>query len=349
MRKKRLSKKILIIATLTLAALFLLLTPLAITCYLYNQAFGLRVDTANDFYDFIQEEHPEFIRYETSFPSDQGQRLAGYFYGYPQADYKGLIVLAHGMSDGQNSYIAESEYLARNGYLVFAYDCTGTNKSSGEKLIGLSQSAIDLKYALDYLATLKELSPLPFFLYGHSWGGFAVTAVNNYELAVEIQGIVSVAGFEESNNVFFEQGSHIFGPAISLFLPYVGLYERFLFGENANYTGIDGLNKTKAHVLIIHSKDDPVVNYQDNFLAYQEAFAQNPRFTFLALSHHGHNATLEPQVQEKIALIEEQRDLLSPDEETLKYLALAEKKLTLELDQSLMDTIVQFYDGLITR
>lgn len=298
--------------------LVFLIIPMMITIYLYNQAFGGRVDTMEDGFARLQSSFPGFQRTAASFPSDQGQELQGYFYYYDQASVKGLIVMAHGMGGGHASYLTEAQYLCANGYLVFAYDNTGTNESEGDSLIGLSQSGIDLHHALTFLEQIPALRQYPLMLYGHSWGGFAVATVSNYPHSVTA--IVSVAGFEENSNVLKQQGRAMVGDFISLFMPYVNLYERLLFGSAASHTGISGLSNTDARVMIIHSEDDSIVDYQENFMHYRAAFDGDPRFTFLSLTSQGHGAVLK------------------------KSSAAADAELPKEIDEEIMDQVVRFFD-----
>ncbi|MEG1895560.1 MAG: alpha/beta fold hydrolase, partial [Oscillospiraceae bacterium] len=200
--------------------------PMALTAHLYNDVFGVRVDVTDNYYDYIKEKRPGFIREGVKFSSNRGQQLQGYFYRYSAEDYKGLVVMAHGMGGGQDSYIAEAQYLAKNGYLVFCYDNTGTNESEGKAHIGLSQSTIDLDYAISFVESITELGRFPLVLYGHSWGGFAVTSVGNFNH--NVKGIVSVAGFEKNSNVLKQQGRKLLGDFVGVFMPYVNLYERIL-------------------------------------------------------------------------------------------------------------------------
>lgn len=305
--------------TVCLALIIFLVVPMLLTVSLYNRVFGHRIDNPCYYYSYLVKEHPAFQRKPMTFLSDQGQQLQGYFYSYPQSQYKGLIVMAHGIGRGHESYLPEAEYFARGGYLVFGYDNTGTNESQGDKLVGLSQSMIDLHYCLHQLESMDEVNKLPLMLYGHSWGGFAATTVNN--MPHSVKAIVSVAGFAENTNVLRDQGRLMIGRAADLFIPYAKLYERFLYQDRAKFTGISGLSKTEANVMLIHSDDDQTVSYGDNFGKYQQAFGDNPRFTFLPLTQRGHNLMLMPGAPA----------------------ATAENPLP-TLDTELLKRVLQFYD-----
>ncbi len=321
-----------------------LVLPLFFVAYTYNQTFGVRVNTDNDFYDFLKYEKPDFTRTQVKFKSNHSQELTGYFYEYPNTKPKGLIVVAHGMGDGHNNYLTEIEAFAANGYLVFAYDGTGTNESEGTKLIGLSQSPIDLQYALNYLTTIPAISELLVMLYGHSWGGFAVSALNNYPVKQDIKAIVSVAGFEKNSNVIKDLGRQIVGPFTNLLMPFVNFYEYLLFGYKAKNTGISGLSNTGAQVLIVHSSDDEIVNYEDNFKAYEKAFKDKPNFEFLSVKEHGHNVLIEPSANIRIEEIQKEKANLDKDSLAYQQLTYEEYLLTLRLDQEILNYIIEFYN-----
>ena len=69
--------------------------------------------------------------------SDEGQTLNGFLYSGAKIDkYKALIVFSHGMGAGHLAYTTEINYFAQKGYLVLAYDNTGTCESEGKKLKG---------------------------------------------------------------------------------------------------------------------------------------------------------------------------------------------------------------------
>ena len=186
---------------------------------------------------------------------------------------------------------------------------------------------------------------MPLMLYGHSWGGFAVSAVSNYPIKNDVKAIVSVSGFEKNSNVIKDLGKRIVGRSISLFMPYVNFYENILFGENSKNTGIGGLSKSKANVMIIHSENDDIVDYQDNYMAYYNKFKENNRFTFLSLKENMHNGLLQPNANRRIEEILLEKENLDKDSEKYKQLTYEEYKLTLNLDEKVLNKIIDFYNS----
>lgn len=50
--------------------------------------------------------------------------LRGYLYG--QGQDQGLVVVAHGLGGGADSYLPQITYFVDQGWRVFAYDATGS-------------------------------------------------------------------------------------------------------------------------------------------------------------------------------------------------------------------------------
>ena len=198
-------KKIaLITITCILAAFFLIIMPV-LTVIVYQDNFGTRFETAewmaysvNDFEGLKVE--------ECVFPSNNGQLLAGYQYSKEDQQIKGVLVIAHGLGGGgHNTYMDIADYFTSNGYLVFAYDATGNDKSEGDSVEGLPQGVIDLDYALRYVKQVDEYQDLPIVLFGHSWGGYSVGNVLNCH--PDVKAAVLVAGFDRSTDYLNSRAS----------------------------------------------------------------------------------------------------------------------------------------------
>ena len=133
--------------------------------------------------------------------------LVGYVYG--EHNDKGLVVIAHGLGGGAESYMAETLYFVDNGWRVFSFDCTGSYESEGKGAKGLPQSVVDLNSALGYIESDSALKDLPVMLYGHSWGGYAVAAVLNY--GHDVAAAASIAGFNAPMEILFERAERMMG------------------------------------------------------------------------------------------------------------------------------------------
>ena len=72
-----------------------------------------------------------------------------------------LTVLVYQDNFGKRFETAEwmaysADYFTLNGYLVFAYDATGCDKSESDAVGGLPQGVIDLDFALHYVKETEE-------------------------------------------------------------------------------------------------------------------------------------------------------------------------------------------------
>ena len=224
---------------------------------------------------------------ECSFPSDKGQLLAGYLYSKGE-DQHAVVIIAHGFGDGgHNSYMDVADYFAENGYYVFAYDATAMDKSEGEGLGGVPQGVIDLDHAITFAESSEDIPDLPIVLFGHSWGGYCVSAVLSYH--PEVKAVIECSGFNRSSDMFESGGRSQAGEVIYAMTPFIGLYERFKYGKYAANTAMDGFDHTDAAVMIVHSADDNVIGIEYGLDEYYEKYKDDPRFTFIRFEDRGHN------------------------------------------------------------
>ncbi len=299
--KKKNPKRIWIIIALILAVFFLVLLPL-ISLYVYNLVFGVRYQTDKE-YMLYTEDFPGLIMERDEFTSNEGQKLAAYFYRREGYEPKGVVVMAHGIGGGgHNPYMVSANYFTENGYYVFAYDATGNDNSEGKAVGGLPQGVIDLDHAITYVEQNEKFAGLPVFLFGHSWGGYSVTSVLNQH--PEVTAVCSVSGFNESSDLLQAEGKNMIGPAIYLLIPYVNLYEKIKFGNYSSQTGMDGFEKSDAGVMIVHSSDDDTVPIQYGYDIYYGKYSTDSDFVFVKYDDMGHSRILSmeenPELMEKV-------------------------------------------------
>lgn len=287
-KPKRLALRITVIV---LAALVLLFAAATIVVSVnMNEQFG-RGDytpqqfTHNYYYEHYENDYP---RVNVSFTSGENM-LQGYIYG--AENDKALLVFAHGIGSGHESYMKSLLWLVDNGWRVFAYDATGSGSSEGAGTKGLPQSALDLDAALDYIEADPELSALPRFLMGHSWGGYAVTAVLNF--GHEVDGVASVSGYAEPVEMIYEFASGVVGDFRPLIYPSICLYNKLLFGEYAGLSAVDGINSTDTPVLVIHGTEDETIGYEESAIMHKRELITNPNVQFLTLEGCTHNGMFD--------------------------------------------------------
>ena len=296
-KKNKGIKAIIIVLIAVLAIIFMLLPILAIGSY--KMVFGVRYETDPARMNKV-EDYPGLQDTKCEFISNEGQKIAAHKYYRDGQDIKGVVIMAHGIGGGgHNSYMDLADRFTQSGYIAFAYDVTGNDDSEGDDVHGLPQGVIDLDRAISYVENDPELKNYPIFLFGHSWGGYSVTSVLNEH--PEVTAVCSVAGFNESSDLLCAQGRDMIGPVIYFLLPYMDLYEYIKFGDYATQTGMGGLAKTDAKILILHSSDDTTVPIEYGYDIYYEKYQNDPDFKFIKFSDKGHNKILSSEDYDTMA------------------------------------------------
>ncbi len=256
---------------------------------MYDENFDISADSYEPLMLHV-EDFDGLACTEYSFPSDKGQMLAGYLYSHGE-NQRGIVIMAHGFGGGgHNSYMDAADYFARNGYYVFAYDATAMDKSEGEGLGGVPQGVIDLDYAISFAESDNDIPDLPVVLFGHSWGGYCVSAVLTYH--PEVRAVIECSGFNSSADMFESGGKAQAGNVIYAMTPFIRLHERFKYGKYATNTAMDGFDSTDAAVMIVHSADDDVIGIEYGLDKYYEKYRDDSRFTFIRFEDRGHNEIL---------------------------------------------------------
>lgn len=257
---------------------------MVIVMFIYNGQFPRyeRHDTtvtAGLRYEDLAAQYPRSL---VSFKSGNN-RLQGYVYGQNQE--QGLVVIAHGIGGGADSYLPQIEYFVDQGWRVFAYDATGSFDSEGKTTKGFPQALVDLDAALTYINTQEEFDSLPILLFGHSWGGYAVANILHYDY--EIAGVVTVAGANSPMEMILEEGGRMMGSFINIQYPYLWLYQRILFGETASLNAVDAINGSDVPVLIIHGTEDEFVDYEGSSIISNLNEITNPNVRTISPSEPG--------------------------------------------------------------
>ena len=297
-------------------------------------------------YEKVSNDYP---RSNVSFYSGKNL-LAGYLYG--AENNKGLIVVAHGLGGGADSYLPQIMYFVDHGYRIFAYDCTGSYDSEGKSIKGFPQAVLDLDAALSFLKNDESLNHLPLFLFGHSWGGYAVANILNYDY--DIKAVVSVAGVNSAKEFIGNQMVDMLGWFGYIEKPYLSLYQRILFGDVYQLSAVSGINKSKIPVLIIHGEDDETTLYERDSIIRLKDKITNNKVQYLTTTgiHGGHNDLFKSQealnyidsINETYLELYNSYNKNIPYEIKQEFYASLDNQLISEVNEELMKSIVEFFD-----
>lgn len=295
-------------------------------------------------------DYEDFPRETVSFPSGN-EMLTGYIYGKDNTS-QGLVVISHGLSNYSEKYIGETKYFVDHGFMVFAFDNTGSGESTGDSCIGLAQSAVDLDNALSYIEGNPLFDGLPICLYGHSWGGYATTAVLNYDH--DIAAVASLAGYNDCMEEMTYVGKSLVGPFIYAEYPFIWLTMRLTFGDKMDYTAADGINRaTDTAVMIIQGDQDDFVGYDGPCIYTNRDKITNPKTEYVLLEGKRHNDLMMDYSEERQSYVNEISAEYSrlleqyhgeiPDEVAKAWSEGIDKTLTSRLDEELIAEITEFY------
>ncbi|MGN0613217.1 MAG: alpha/beta hydrolase family protein, partial [Porcipelethomonas sp.] len=286
--KKKLILRIVVIALCAMILIFCVGSFFVIRS-MFSDNFGRAEIPETPMYLNYDDVSDIYNREMVAFKSGENT-LTGYIYGEREG-CDGLVVISHGLGNYSEGYISETCCFVDKGYMVFAFDNTGSGRSEGEGTMGMAQSVIDLDAALDYVESDSRLNSLPVLLYGHSWGGYAVTAVLG--LDHDITAAVSVAGYNTPVGIVSEFGENMIGKPLSVIEhPFIWLNNKVIFGDMANLSAVDGINATDTHVMIIHGSGDETVRYDGASIIAHRDEITNPNAVFKTIDgeRNGHNS-----------------------------------------------------------
>jgi len=331
---------------------------LAVTGQIYEEMFGRAEKPEYTIYQTYEDVSGDYGRTEVEFYSE-GNRLQGYLYG-PSKNPKGIVVISHGIGGGADSYLQEAVYFAKRGYRVLSFSNTGSHESEGEGTMGLSQSVIDLDAALDYIESDEQFEKLPVLLYGHSWGGYAVTAILNYDH--EIAAAVSVAGYNSPMEMIMEWTKPMMGIVRYPAYPYIWMYNKVLFGAASNLSAAKGISSVDTPVLVIHGKEDEVISCDGASIMAHRDEISNPNAVFLTWDEAGkcghNNLFMSQEAADYAAELEKQMELMRreygseeeiPQDVLRGWYSLVDRRQASQLDATFMQNAYQFFENAVEK
>ena len=281
-------KRIILCTVIPLAlVLFFFVIPMIVSVIINNALFKKRSDinpelklSTSDFSNLLCE--------DVTFNSNKNEELHGYLYSSDTLTPKGVVVYAHGYNaGGSNSTMIFANYFVSNDYYYFTYDITANGLSKGSNQRGLVQGVLDLDKAISCVKTMDKTKDYPIMLLGHSWGGYSVGSV--LKMHPDVKAVCSLSGFNSALDLMASSASKKVGSFLTnASLPYLKIYENWVFGKNYKLNAIDGFNSSECKVLIMHSSDDKIIDMNYGYNKYYKEFKDNPRFTFVKYENKEH-------------------------------------------------------------
>jgi dipeptidyl-peptidase 4 len=173
------------------------------------------------------------------------------------------------------------QYMAERGFIVFTVDNRGTENrgKAFEQSTYLNLGAVEME---DQMAGVAYLKRLPYVdanrmgLFGWSYGGFMTCSImTHYPDAFK----AAVAG----------------GPVIDWSYYEIMYTERYMSTPKKNPEGyertnvINGLDRLKGHLLVIHGTDDPVVVWQHSLQLLKASVDKGKQLDYFVYPGHEHN------------------------------------------------------------
>lgn len=323
-------KKVCIIITVTV--LSYVLSSMAASVVIFNVIFSRsgNIEAYELTYEDIDRE--KYPREELYFDSG-GNKLFACLYE-PNEKSSGLIVLANGMNCCIDRHLPEIMYFVDSGYSVFTFENTGVGHSDGSGTKGIAQARLDLCAAIEFVQEDSELSGLPLLLYGHSLGGYAVTAAMNDE--DNICAVVCVAGFDSPNENMLNHAKRYVGVLADIQYPFMCLQNYFLFGSKADDTAIDAINSTDIPVMLVGGNSDDVCTDDISILGKAGSIT-NPNAVIVEITEEYRGEHNSIWLSRESAKYLYETD--SPDD----------KSLANKLDENYMKSVIDFYESSIKK
>lgn len=333
----------LLIAIPVLAIVLLCLLAFAVE----KVAFGNRCEGNAYLQYFTAADFPNLTADPVEFTGNCGQVLRGNLYSETgRQDFKALLVFAHGMGGGHLSYTTELDFFAKRGYLVLAYDNTGTMASEGKSLVGMPQAVSDLRSALAFAKQDARTKDLPVVLAGHSWGGYTVCRVLYFH--PNVKGVVAFSAPDDVPSLLCAQAKAMTGKNLGFLEPFLRLYERIRFGKAAVMRTSEIAAQADVPVLLLHGEKDTTVRPADA-AATQEILKNRQNVQTVLYPEKQHNVYATVEAEQYIADAFSKLGVLTKDKakaadaksfaETLDFRKMCEE------DTEVMETVSAFLDS----
>ena len=313
----------LIIAGIAIALLILFY----ISCYIANsivsnKVYGHRGDGSISIKYANPSDYPNLDVKKTYFLNNKKARLSVYEYKLKESKPIGLVLFIHGIGGGHFYSLQLINYLCERGLMVVAYDQYGSGTSEGKKIDSMTQGAIDVKYAVKYIESHYDL---PFYVMGHSWGGFC--AAQSLRYSKKILKCVSIAGLDSEASM--TSGNKFFATLASAFVRICGFTK---YGKYSFYSQYGAFKKTSAKVLYLQGKEDLIVDPKKTGYKYQKKLKNKNNIQVVMLDKKGHSPIVTYESQHEQVRIMAQFGMLGENLVPLETYVDFVKNNVLDLD-----------------
>ena len=306
----------------------------------YHNLFNHRCEKVDYLKYYTYQDFPQMKEEKIAFKTTDDNILRGGIY-YNQesiAEYQQIVVFCHGMWSGYLNYMTEIAMLVSRGFLVLAYDVTGTHESDGDGTKGFCLPLQDLQAAHAYIKNRDDSKNKKIAIIGHSWGGY--TSLNSANLFDDISKIVAISPPLSLDTIMKTNFSLLYG----LVKKEVIKIEEGYFGNLTELNGLDALKKD-VDFLIIYSTDDQMVKDKYNYLPIRALgpLKNVQSIVFNDRSHHPHYTKEANQkyqaLNERLKKYHHQKKTGDEIKELLKDV---DWDQVVEQDQQLWDQIATF-------
>ncbi len=246
---------------------------------------------------------------------------------YKSKEEKGLVIISSGHRCATECYLIDMQYFVDHGWTVFCYDYTGYYNSEGRDMIDYIQVVKDLDAVLTYFEEDPYWSKIPHFLYGHSLGAYASTAVLNFRH--KLAAVVAASGFDQPVEQWSYSVKRFTGALGNILGRIAGIYLRLFFGkETIDFSAIKGINVSNTPVLVFSGTTDEFYGGVSPIYAKKDQIT-NPNCILMLMQQEGHNGHGDYTLSER----------------AVRYRNYCKEENPLHFDKWLyMDPDLQYYD-----
>ena len=312
-----------------------------------SMVFNKRYDDNNTLKYFYASDFENLIAEPIEFNS-KGNKIVGYIYkDSAKEDYKGVIVFSHGLGVGHNQYTTEIDHFAKLGFIVVSYDVSGTGKSEGKTIKGLTTALYNLKDALEFVENHPLLSKYKKMVVGHSMGAYSANNVTRYNQ--NLVGVVSMAGFDTTYGLLSEEIGLINGTEIKILRKIFKMLEHLEFGKDGLLSSLDAFKETDIKHLLVAGTKDNIVDTTKNFERFKLELEGKNNFEYLLVEDRYHRpnislaaAAYDQETNMELNRLKSEFKNKIPENITRKYYDSLDYKLLVELDDEVMGKIDEF-------